>query len=134
MEKENFEITVMDRFTVLNNNRVGASKSSYISVNRNDGRIVFTELMQERIKLRCGDAVSFVFSKENNYVFVTKNENGFVLRLQGKDRGAVMFSNKAVAAMIHDNFKSSESSLKLKAYPEPVIINDDIVAWELLKI
>ncbi len=123
----------MDKKTVVVNS-CGLPKCSYISVNSNDGRIVFTDFTAKKIGIEYGSTATFIFPKENNgeaYLLID-DENGFMIRRQGKDRGSLLFMNKIVAANIHKYFKSDKSSIKLSVFPEQILINEKIKVWKVV--
>ena len=133
MENINVDLIILDKKTVAVS-RGGLPKGNYISVNDNDGRIVFTDLMSKKIGIEYGSTATFIFPKENNgevYLLID-DENGFMIRRQGKDRGSLLFMNKVVASNIHKYFKSEKSSIKLSVYPEQVLINDKIQVWKVV--
>ena len=130
MENINVDLIILDKKTVAVI-RGGLPKGNYISVNCNDGRIVFNDLMATKIGIEYGSTATFIFPKENNgeaYLLID-DENGFMIRRQGKDRGSLLFMNKIIASNIHKYFKSEKSSIKLSVYPEQVLINDKIQVW-----
>ena len=65
MENISIDFELFDKQTTTTS-RGGISKGNYISVNSNDGRIVFTELMAKKIGIEYGSTVTFIFPKENN--------------------------------------------------------------------
>jgi len=133
MESINIDFEILDKKTV-SVSRGGLPKGNYISVNGNDGRIVFTDLMAQKIGIEYGSTATFIFPKENNgevYLLID-DENGFMIRRQGKDRGSLLFMNKVVAANIHRYFKSVKNSIKLSVFPEQILINDKMQVWKVV--
>lgn len=133
MENVNFDFVVMDKKNV-SVSRGGLKKGSYISVNQNDGRVVFTDLMSNKIGIEYGSTATFIFPKENNgeiYILIDA-ENGFMIRRQGKDRGSLLFMNKIVAFNIHRYFNSEKNSIKLSVFPEQVLINNKMQVWKVI--
>ncbi len=127
------DFMVMDKKTVAVS-RGGLPKGNYISVNDNDGRIVFTDLMAKKLDIEYGSTATFILPKENNgeaYLLID-DENGFMIRRQGKDRGSLLFMNKIVASNIHRYFKSEKSSIKLSVYPEQILINEEMQVWKVV--
>jgi hypothetical protein len=133
MENISVDFVIMDKKTVAVS-RGWLPKGNYISVNDNDGRIAFTDLMTKKLGIEYGSTATFIFPKENNgeaYLLID-DENGFMIRKQGKDRGSLLFMNKIVASNIHKYFKSEKSSIKLSVFPEQVLINDKIQVWKVI--
>lgn len=133
MESINIDFEILDKKTVAVS-RGGLPKGNYISVNGNDGRIVFTDLMVQKIGIEYGSTATFIFPKENNgevYLLID-DENGFMIRRQGKDRRSLLFMNKVVAANIHRYFKSVKNSIKLSVFPEQILINDKMQVWKVV--
>ena len=131
MENINVDFEIMDKKSVVS--RGGLPKGNYISVNKNDGRIVFTDLMANKIGIEYGSTATFILPKENNneiYLLID-DKNGFMIRRQGKDRGSLLFMNKVVAAKIHNYYKSVKSSIKLSIFPEQIFINN-LKVWKLI--
>ena len=133
MENINVDLVILDKKTVAVS-RGGLPKGNYISINGNDGRIVFTDLMSKKIGIEYGSTATFIFPKENNseaYLLID-DKNGFMIRRQGKDRGSLLFMNKIVATNIHKYFKSEKNSIKLSVFPEQVLINEKIQVWKVV--
>ena len=127
------DVVILDKKSVAVK-RDGKPVESHISVNQQDGRIVFTELLAKRLGIEYGSTATFIFPKENNgeaYLLID-DENGFMVRKQGKDRGSLLFANKVVAENVHKYFKSSKPSLKLSVFPEQILLNGKLQVWKVV--
>lgn len=129
----NIPVLILDKKSVAVK-RDGKPVESHISVNQQDGRIVFTELLSKKLGIEYGSTATFIFPKENNgelYLLID-DENGFMIRKQGKDRGSLLFANKVVAENIHRYFKSGKPSIKLSVFPQQILLNEKLCVWKIV--